>query len=191
MKNQPATDTNSIGCGVLGCAGGLILGLIGGGLLLVVLSLLLATGSSIPPASAAADAAPDLRLTVTESFLSRAIQDDTEDSVTVDVLPDNQFKVVFDTEVALFGAPLPVQVTGLFGLQLVGPSVEVRLLDTQVLGVNLPPELTNFFDDNLPSINQEVNQALQEVSTALGAQLILTDLSTDENRLRFEAREAP
>ena len=191
MKNQSATDTNSIGCGVLGCAGGLILGLIGGGLLLVVLSLVLATTSSIPPVNAAADAAPDLRITVTESFLSRAIQDGTEDTVTVDVLPDNQFKVVFDTEVPVFGTPLPVQVTGLFGLQLMGQSVEVRLLDTQVLGVNLPPELTNFFDDNLPSINQEVNQALQEVSTALGAQLILTDLSTDENRLRFEAREAP
>jgi hypothetical protein len=160
MKNQPATDTNSIGCGVLSCAGGLILGLIGGGLLLVVLSLVLATTASISPAIAAADSGPDLRVTVTESFLSRTLQDGTEDSVTVDVLPDNQFKVIFDTEVP-------------------------------VLGVNLPPELTNFFDDNLPLINQEVNQALQEVSTALGAQLILTDLRTDETTLRFEAREAP
>jgi hypothetical protein len=99
--------------------------------------------------------------------------------------------VTVETELSLLGAVVPVEVSGLFGLQLSGQSLEVQLIDTQLAGLNLPPELADFFSANLPTLNQEVNEALQEISTDLGRPIKLTGLGTTDTELWFEAREAP
>ena len=193
MDGQPSENISpgSIGWGVVGCAGGLGLGLVGGGLLLILLSLVIALTSSVAPVTAAVNAVPDLRLTFSENFLSRVIQDSTAEAVSVDILPGNQFKLLVNTSVTVLGASLPVQITGLFQLQLVNQTLEVRLLDTQVSGFELPQELTGFFNDTLPLINQDINRALQELATGLGTPIILTGLGTDQTTLWLEAREAP
>ncbi len=193
MHTQPSDNGNSIGTGLLGCAGGLILGLVGGGLLLVLLSLGWALLTAVPAATTAAPAPgrPDLRLTLNETFLGRTIQDSTAEAVSVDIRPDNRFSLQLDTAVSVLGTTLPVQLTGLFELQLVNQALAVQLVETQVFGLDLPPELANFFNDNLPAIHHDINQALTELSAALNLPLIPTGLGTDETRFWLEARLTP
>lgn len=176
------------GWGVLGCAGGLLFGLFGGSLLLILLSLSQAASRPLPPASNPSNG-PDLRVTITEDLLNQVIQDSLEEPAQVDILPDQQVSVEINTEFSAFGAVVPVRITGLFGLQLSGQSLELQLLDTQVFGLNLPSELTDFFSTNLPTINQDINRSLQEIAATLGVPLTFTDLRTDETTLWLEARE--
>jgi hypothetical protein len=182
---------SAAGCGLLGCAAGAVLGLIGGSGLLVVLSLLLAANVSVTPTNAADRVAPDLRLTVQEHFLNRVVQDSLEENARLDLLPNNQFRVILDSELSVLGAVVPLQVTGLFGLELVGQSLQVELIQTDVAGIDLPPELADFFGTGLPQLNQEVNEALQEISAGLGIPLIFSDLGTTDSQIWLEASEAP
>jgi hypothetical protein len=191
LTEPPLLTGSATGCGLLGCAAGTLLGLIGGSGLLVALSLLLAANGSVTPTNAADRVAPDLRLTVQEHFLNRVVQDSLEENARLDLLPNNQFQVILDTELSVLGAVVPLQVTGLFGLELVGQSLQVELIQTDVAGIDLPPELTDFFGASLPQLNQEVNEALQEISAGLGIPLIFSDLGTTDSQLWLEASEAP
>jgi hypothetical protein len=185
---ETSTET-SIGCGLLGCTGGAFLGLVGGALLLILLSLIVAIASPVPT-PLAANTSSDLRLTVHENFLNRFIQSSAEDTVQVDILPGNQFSLRIDTTVSLLGMSIPLQMVGLFEFQLNGQSIELRLISTKVSDVTLPPELTEYFDDALPGINQELNVALDNVSAVLGVPLVFVDLGSDDTTFWLEAREA-
>ena len=189
-ENSQSDPNRSIGCGLAGCAGGLVLGLMGGGLLLVLLALGTSLNATVLPPTQVAPS-PDLRLTLSEDFLGRALQENTGEPVSVDILPGNQIRARFQTELEMFGAPSPVQIEVLFELQLIGPRLAVALLDAQLVGIDVPLEMTGLLDDDLPAINADVNQAVQEVSSALGANIILTGLGSDETTLWFEARYAP
>ncbi len=190
-NSQSSVDVNSIGQAGWGCLVGLLLGLLGGGLLLFLLALGWALTTTVPPVTAAPNVTPDLRLTLSESFLERIIQTAIAETVNLDILPGNQFRLQLDTTLSAFGVAVPIQITGLFGLQLVDQAITVQLIDTQLLGFDLPPELANFFNHNLPAINRDVNQAWQELSTVLNMPLFLTGLGSDETKLWLEARAAP
>jgi hypothetical protein len=189
MDDQQASIEGSIGCGLLGCTGGALLGLLGGGLLLILLSLITAIASPTPT-PLVANTSPDLRLTVHENFLNRFIQTSAEDTAQVDILPGNQFSLRVDTTVSLLGTSIPIQMVGLFEFQLNGQSIEIRLIDTKISDVTLPPELTKYFDDALPGINEELNVALENVSAILGVPLVFVDLGSDDTIFWLEAREA-
>ncbi len=191
MNNQQSSIGVSLGCSLLGCAGGLLLGLFGGSLLLILLSFGGAVTSTVAPALPPPNPGPDLRLIFHENFLNRVGQDSLGDTARIDILPGNRLNVVVDTDLSAFGLSMIVQVTGLFELQLLDQSLAVRLIETQVSGLDLPPEVTDFFDDNLPAINQDLNLALEEVSAAWGRPIILTGLGTNQTSLWVEAREAP
>lgn len=189
MANQRTSLESSVGCGLLGCAGDVILGFLGGGVLLIVLSLVVAVVSPdpVPPASTAA---ADFRLTVHEDFLNRFVQSSAVENVRVDILPGQRFNIFVDTSVSVLGTSIPVQITGLFEVRLNDPTVEIRLLDTRVSDVTLPSALTGYFDDSLSELNEELNIALNNMSTALDVPLILVALGSDDTSFWLEARAA-
>ena len=187
---SPPNPNKSIGCGLAGCAGGLALGLVAGLLLLALLALVMVLEAPVAPPSQVA-ASPDLRLALSEEFLGRALQANSREPVSADILPGNQIRARFQTELEMFGAPSPVQIEVLFELQLIGPRLAAALLDAQLVGVDVPLEMTGLLDDDLPAINEDVNQAVQQASSALGANIMLTGLGSDETTLWFEARYAP
>jgi hypothetical protein len=189
MNHRQTSLVSSIGCGLLGCAGDVLLGFLGGGVLLMVLSLAMAVLSPDPALPVSAGFS-DVRVTVREDFLNRFIQTSATRNVRVDILPGGQFNLVLDSSVALSGVSVPVQITGLFEIQLNGQTVEFRLLDTAISGVTLPVELTGFFNDSLSEVNEELNNALNNVSTTLGVPLILIDLGSDDITFWLEASEA-
>ena len=190
MESQQTSFESSVGCGLLGCAGDLILAFLGGGVLLIGLSLALAVLSPdpVPPASTAT---ADLRLTVHEDFLNRFGQAAAVENVRVDILPGQRFNLVVDTSVSILGTSVPVQITGLFQILLNGQTIEIRLLDTKLSDLALPSELTSYFDDSLSEINKELNIALNNMTNALGVPLIFVALGSDETTFWLEAREAP
>ncbi|MBN1994806.1 MAG: hypothetical protein JW953_19065 [Anaerolineae bacterium] len=188
MDKQQTSLETSLGCGLLGCAGDAILGFLAGGLLLSLLALVVAVAAPAP--APMQTASPDLRLTIREDFLNRFIQHNAEDNVRVELLPGRQFNLSVDTSLSVLGASVPVQIVGLFELQLNGQAIEIRLLDTRVSDLTLPAELTHFFDEALAEINTELNIAVDNVSAALEIPLVFTGLGSDETTFWLEAREA-
>jgi hypothetical protein len=188
MNNQPTSLKSSLGRGLFGCLGGLLVGLVSGVVGLALLSLAMALVSPIP---APPPAATDVHLTIHESFLNKFVQMPDGDQTQVDILPGDRFNLIIDTAVSLLGVSVPVQMTGLFQLQLNGQALEIRLIDTKISGAALPPEAANFLRDALPDINQELNKAIKEMTTILGAPLTLVNLGSDDEALWLEARETP
>lgn len=182
----------SIGYGLFGCAGGILAGLLGGGILLLLASLVMALNGVISPA-AGSSAAPDLRLTVREEALNQFAQSTTETPVQLDLMPGNQVNMKADTSVSAFGMIVPVQITGLFGVQITPQSsIEVRLIQANVSGVDLPQDsLAASFNDPLAAINQNLNEMVKNSSTLLGVPLVLTGLGTTDTTLWLEARTQP
>jgi hypothetical protein len=85
---------------------------------------------------------------------------------------------------------MPIQVVPVFGVQAAGSALEIRLIDMQVTGVTLTPELRDSISNNLPDLNQNANRMLGELSQALGAPLVITGLGTGDRELWLEARES-
>lgn len=192
MHQKQSSLEGSVGCGSLGCAGGLLLGLFGGGLLLILLSLGLALTGPVPSLAASANPNdPDLRLTLHENFLNHVVQDTMDETARLDLRPGNQLSVTSQAELSAFGVPTSVQVITVFELQLVGASLELQLLDVEVSGLNLPVDLNELFEEDLSLVNQDLRAAFDEMATALGRPIVLTGLSTDETNLTIEGREAP
>ena len=181
-------QTSSIGCGLLGCAGDMVLGFLGGVLLIAILSLLIAVLSPNPTISLT-DSSPDIRLTITEDFLNRFMRDSTGNDVRVDIIPGTQFNIRVNTSVSVLGASVPVEIVGLFELRLNGQTVEVHLLDTRVSDITLPPEVTDFFAGSLSELNTELNVTLNNVSTVLGLPLTFVNMGSDESTFWLEAKE--
>lgn len=192
VYEQPPPPPDSIGNGLMGCAGGILLGLLGGGLLLVLASLMIAVMAP-PPTAPETAAVSGLRVTMSETSLNQFAQRTAGGPVQLDLLPGNQINLTSDTSVTAFGVTMPVQVTGRFGLQITPQStVEVRLIEAGVSGVDLPPETTaSLFDSQLPALNQSLNQILVEAATQLDTPLALTGLGTTDSELWLEARLAP
>lgn len=182
---------DSLGCGALGCAGGLLLGVFGGGFLLILVALVWAMSASVPSPSPADSSQTDLRLTLHETFLNRVVQDTTGGMARLDIMPENRLVVTSDVDVSSLGLSVPIQVIGIFELQLAGQSLDLHLVDMEISGLNLPVDLSGVFDSDVAAVNQDLNMALQELSAGLGTPIVLTGLSSDETSLLIEAREAP
>ena len=176
---------------MLGCLGGATLSLLGGGLIIVVLSLLNAVTNTLPLLEPTPPDGVDLRITIEEDFLNRFMEQPAQGTTTIDILPGNQVQVLADTTVAVLGTPLPIQVVGSFALQPQGQSVEVVLLDTQISGFDLPLDLTNLFNEDIALINEELNGAIDEIETAVGAPVVITGLTTSDTMIQLELREFP
>lgn len=190
MHNDQSSVESSLSCGLLGCLGDLIGAFLVGVIGLILLSLVVALIAPLPAPTPTAT--PDVRLTVSESFLNRFVRTSVADeSVQVDILPGGQFKFIVDTSVSVLGASFPVQLTGLFDLQSTGQSLEVRLLETQVSELTLLPELTDFFANSLSDVNNELNIAISNMSTALGVPLNFVDVGSDGSTLWLEATVTP
>lgn len=188
----PAAADDSMGYGFWGCAAGLLAGFFGGGLLLFFLSLALAINATVPIAPTA-EAAPDLRVTLAETALNQLAQNNAAEGVQLDILPGNQVNMLAHTTVSAFGVAVPVQLKGLFGIQITNQSsLEVRLIEAQVPGFDLPPEvMRDFFNGPLAMVNQNLNGTLRNASAGLGVPLVLTGLGTTDTELWLEARATP
>jgi len=190
MHNDQSSVESSLGCGVLGCLGDLIGAFLVGVIGLILLSLVVALIAPLPAPTPIAT--PDVRLTVSESFLNRFMRTSTTDeSVQVDILPGGQFKFIVNTSVSVLGTSVPIQLTGLFDLQTTGQSLEVRLLETQVADMTLPPELTDFFANSLADVNNELNLAISNIPTALGVPLNFVGVGSDGSAFWLEATVTP
>ncbi len=144
------------------------------------------------PTPASPEGIPDLRLTLGEAFLNRLAQATSNSTgVRLDILPGNRVSLTADTSVTASGVPVPVQLQGLFGLHVTNQSIEVRLIDSQVSGLDVPPELTHFFERDVALVNQNLATMLANLSTLMGAPLTLTGLGTTETDLWLEIRETP
>jgi hypothetical protein len=173
---------------MLGCISGILAGLVGGGLLLAGLSLALALLAPIPQASQSG-ASPALRVTLGEASLNKIARQTAGGPVQLDILPGNQISFKTDTTVSVLGTAVPVQLTGLFGVQITPQSIiEVRLIKADVSGFDLPQEtIAASFNGPVSALNQNLNQVVQTASTILGAPLILSGLGTTDTELWLEA----
>lgn len=185
---QYAAIDDPIGCGLLGCLGGAVFGLIGGIIVLVMAAFIAALAASIPTPEFTTG--PDLRVTVDERFINRFAEQPTDGTIQIDIMPNNQIAIVGNTTVNVFSSPTPVQVTGIFELQLAGQTLQVNLVDTQVAGFSLPPELNNFFVDDVPLINQNLNTMAGDIANVLGVPVIFTNITTDNVQIQLDIREA-
>jgi hypothetical protein len=188
LTSQPPPPDDSVGHGVLGCISGILAGLVGGGLLLAGLSLALALLAPIPQASQSG-ASPALRVTLGEASLNKIARQTAGGPVQLDILPGNQISFKTDTTVSVLGTAVPVQLTGLFGVQITPQSIiEVRLIKADVSGFDLPQEtIAASFNGPVSALNQNLNQVVQTASTILGAPLILSGLGTTDTELWLEA----
>ncbi len=186
---QAPAPADSPGYSLLGCAAGILAGLLGGGLLLLLVSLALAVISPLP-AAAKAEATPAVRLTLDETTLNKFAQNTAEGAVQLDILPGNQVNMKAETTISAFGVTVPAQITGLFGLQITPQSsVEVRLIKAEVPGFDLSPEVINgLFSSPLAALNQNLNGMVAKASTQLGLPLQLSGLGTTDTELWLEAR---
>lgn len=193
MIDQPSSIStisgDEAGWGVFGCLSGLVLGLVGGVLLLVVASLIVSLFGASPTPGPTPPGKPDLRITLEENFINRFAAQPTAETVNLDVLPGNQVKLTVDTTVEALGLQVPVQLTGLFQVQYVGQTLQVALLDTQVVGVSIPLDLSGYFSQNSAAINQELNLMVSEISNAFNAPVIITNLNTTDNQILLDIRE--
>jgi hypothetical protein len=98
-----------------------------------------------------------------------------------------------DTTISTFGVTVPVQISALFGVQISPQSsIEVRLIEANVAGFDVPPEtLADLFNGPLSTINQDLNTMIVNASTRLGVPLVLTGLGTTDTELWLEAHTAP
>jgi hypothetical protein len=145
------------------------------------------------PAAAQADAIPDLRLTISEDTINQVAQNSAGSPVQLDLLPANQVNMKADTTISTFGVTVPVQISALFGVQISPQSsIEVRLIEANVAGFDVPPEtLADLFNGPLSTINQDLNTMIVNASTRLGVPLVLTGLGTTDTELWLEAHTAP
>jgi hypothetical protein len=167
----------------------MLFGILGSALLLITLAFFTAVFSSVPAVPAPSATNPDFRIRLTEDFLNRFAEQPADGTTQVDILPANQVRLIVDIPVDVFGVPLPVQLVGLFQIELMPPTISVSLLDTQVSGANL--NLSGMFTEDIVSINQDLQAALDEVSELLGIPVGITGLQTSDSAIQLELTEVP
>jgi hypothetical protein len=168
---------------------GLLLGFVGSALILILLAFNSALDAEVPTIPPPLSGNPDLRIILTEEFLNRFARQTAGDTVNIDVLPGNRVQIVADTAVQAFGVQVPVQITGLFEIQLAGQSLQIVLLDTQVAGIDL--NLDDFFSGDLAIFNQNIQTMFDELAANVGIPVAATGLSTTENQILIEVTETP
>lgn len=179
-------DRGHLGCGLLGC----LAGLMGGAIIGVIVSVLSALAAPLPVLAPAPPNQANIRIMVTEDFLNRFIEPPAEGGTAqINLLPNNQLQVTTRTTLPLLA--LPVEIIGLFELQAAGQTLEVRLLDTQVSGVDLPPDMQGLLNPDVSQVNQDLSQVVEAVSEQVGAPVIVTGLRSTETELLLELREFP
>jgi hypothetical protein len=166
-----------------------LLGFLGSALILLSLAFYSALNVKVPDIPPPLSSNPDLRITITENFLNRFAQQTAGDTVSVDVLTGNRVQILANTTVQAFGVQVPVQITGLFEIRLVGQSLQVVLLDTRVAGIDV--ELADFFSADLAILNQNVQAALDELAANVGVPVAATGLSTTDSQIIIEVTETP
>jgi hypothetical protein len=166
-----------------------LLGFLGSALILILLAFYSAVDTEVPDIPPPRSSSPDLRITITEDFLNRFAQQTTGDTISIDVLPGNRVQILANTAVEAFGVQVPVQIIGLFEIQLVGQSLQVTHLDTQVAGIDL--NLGDFFSADLTILNQNVQATLDELAANVGVPVTATGLSTTESQILIEVTETP
>jgi len=189
VPHQYDFNRDPVGCGLLGCLGGLFFGLTGGATILVIAALLSAGAASVPAPNSAISSQPDLSLTIEESFLNRYAEQPTAGAIAIDVLPNNQVQLIANTNLQSFGIETPVQITGLFQIQLTPQTLFVELVDTRISGIPLPPELSNFFSQDITFINQDLDGLVAELSRVLKIPIVLNNLRTTNSQIQVELRE--
>ena len=186
---QYSTIDDPVGCGLLGCLGGFLLGLFGGITLVAVATLTAALAAPMPTLEPSTG--PDLQIRLDEGFINRFAEQPTDGTIHIDILPNNQVAIIGTTTLESFGLQAPVQITGIFELQFSNNTLQVNLINTEVAGMALPPELNNFFVDDIPLINANLSTMVDEVSRVLGVPVIITNISTDNVHIQLEIRETP
>ena len=201
MERSPSRGANAIGhhqhsfhedpagCSLLGCLGGLLIGLVGGLLLLIFAAVVAAATATMPSIEPDTDLAPDLHLTVAEGFLNRYTEQPPTGSVAIDIIPGNEIQLVVKTNVELSGGTAPVQIIGRFELLNTPQGLEIQLMDTQVVDSPLPLDLSDYFGPDLRLINQQVQLLVDEIARGLGNSILVTDLSTTDTQIRLEIKE--
>jgi hypothetical protein len=164
-------------------------GLVGGGIGLVLISLISALTAPIPTISPTPPDIPNLRVSLDENFINRFIDQPEGGSVQVDVLPGNQFQVIVDTTVELAGSTLPIQITGLFQVQIIGDRLEVLIVNTQVAGAASPLELSDFFNEDMAIINQNLGMIVNDMRQALDVSAISLQVRTNDTQIQLEIKE--
>lgn len=185
---EPPAHEDAVGCGLLGCLGGLIGGVVGGALLLVFAAFLLAVAAP-DPAPASPGPEPDLRVTLTEEFLNRYIEQPVDSNIAINVQPNNQVELTANTTVDAFGVPLPVQLIGLFQVTTNGQTPQVTLLNTRVVGIEF--DLPGLFNEDLQTINQNLQQMVDDIAATLGFPVNVTGITTSDSAVQIEVRAAP
>jgi hypothetical protein len=185
-SNNPG---QSAGCGIAGCLGGLLFGIIGSSLLLVLLAFLTAIFSTVQSIPSPSPATPDFKVTLTEDFLNRFIEQPADGTVEVNVLPANQVQLIANLPVEVLGAQLPVQLRGLFQIELIPPTVKVTLVDTQVSGANL--NISGVFEGDVTTINENLQNALNDISALTGLSVTISGLQTNDSDIQIELTEEP
>jgi hypothetical protein len=162
----------------------------GGAIIGVIVSVLSALAAPLPVLAPAPPNQANIRIMVTEDFLNRFIEPPAEGGTAqINLLPNNQLQVTTRTTLPLLA--LPVEIIGLFELQAAGQTLEVRLLDTQVSGVDLPPDMQGLLNPDVSQVNQDLSQVVEAVSEQVGAPVIVTGLRSTETELLLELREFP
>lgn len=181
-------DEDAVGCGLLGCLGGLIGGVAGGALLLLLAAFLMAVAAPDPPPPGPGPQ-PDLRVTFTEEFLNRYVEQPADSTIAINVLPNNQVELTADTTVDALGVPFPVQLIGLIQVTTNGQTPQVALLNTRVVGIEF--DLPGLFSQDLQTINQNLQQMVEDIAATLGFPVNVTGISTSDTAVQVDVRAAP
>ena len=189
MQHQYSTSEDPIGCGLLGCLGGVIIGFLGGILVLILAAVIVAVLASPPFIGPDRKIAPDVGLIIEEGFLNRYAEQPTGSSIRIDILPGNQALLILDTELVGSDVRTPVRISGQFEIRQAPAGLEVQLIETKVSGVSSPPDLSDFFGQDIPIINQDLAAMVGEISKALGTPIIISGLSTTETNVSLEIEE--
>ncbi len=182
-------NPNAVGCGLFGCLAGLVFGLFAGGILLLFAAVVTALATPMPPLPATPPHTPDLQVTITENFLNIFARQPADGVVSIDILPSDQVALMGQTSWDTLGVQTPLQVTGLFQIHVTPQAVQVVLINTEVSDPDFPPELNNFFAEDTPLINQDLQMMIERVSQTLGVPVIITGLTTNNSQIQIGVRE--
>jgi hypothetical protein len=185
---EPPANKDAVGCGLLGCLGGIIAGIAGGALVLVLAALFVAV-TAPDPAPTNSGPEPDLRVNLTEDFLNRYIEQPADSSIAVNVLPGNQFELTANTTVDALGMALPVQLIGRLQLTTNGQTPQVALLSSRVVGLDF--ELQGLFSEDVQTINQNLQQMVDDTAATVGYPINVTGITTTDNAVQVEVQAAP
>ena len=171
---------------ILGCVGALIMGLVSCCALGAV-AVGPAFGGSVPPPPEADPTRPDITLMIRERFMNRALVEALPENLPVegemDVQPGN--RLVFDGEITILVAKVPVVMTLRLGFE--GGGLRIEIESIEAAGYDLM-ELTGT-DAN--SLTDQLSGPLQDqIEAGLGPGAQIMGITTDDEQLIITGRWA-